>query len=81
MQGAKAFMTDGYDLMISEKEAFLADMDAEEVEVSATSAEVDQFFYEEAWKVCDQMVNEVDVGDLGMALIEALRSPALAPGG
>lgn len=80
MKGAEAFMTDGYNLMVSEKEAFLADMDTEGVEVYTTGADVDRFFYEEAWKVCDQMVTEVDVGDLGMKLIEALRSPELAPG-
>ena len=80
MQGAEAFMTEGYDLMVSEKTAFLEQMEAEGVEVINTSAETDQFFYDAAWEVCDQLVAETELNDLGLQLIEALKDPALAPG-
>lgn len=80
MKGAEAFMKDGYELMTSEKNAFLSDMEAANVEVITTDAETDQFFYDTAWKICDQLVEEVDVGELGLQLIEALKDPSIAPG-
>lgn len=79
MVGAEAFMTDGYDLMISEKDAFFDKMDELGVEVIYTDANTDKFFYDIAWDICDQLVEEVDVGELGMDLIEALRDPSVAP--
>lgn len=80
MAGAEAFMTEGYDMMITQKDDFFARMDELGVEVAYTDAQADQFFYDVAWDICDQLVAEVDVGELGMQLIDALKDPSVAPG-
>ena len=80
MVGAEAFMTDGYQMMLEQKDEFFGRMEELGVAISYTDEAADKYFYEVAWDICDQMVAEVDVGDLGLQLIEALKDPSVAPG-
>ena len=80
MVGAEAFMTEGYDMMLSQKDDFFNKMNELGVAVSYTDVNADKYFYDVAWQICDQLVEEVDVGELGLQLIEVLKDPSIAPG-
>ena len=79
-KGVEAFMTEGYALMKSEEAAFFQECEDLNVELYYTTTENDQFYYDEAWKLTDELASTTDVGELGIQLIEALKSPRLAPG-
>ncbi len=73
-------MNDGYELMKSEKQKFLDDCKTAGVEIYNTTAEEDQFYYDIAWQMADELMATTDIGDLGKQLIEAIKAPELAPG-
>ena len=78
-KGVEVFMTDGYALMKSEEAAFLQECEELNVELYYTTTENDKFFYDEAWKLADELAATTNVGELGLQLIEVLKSPRLAP--
>jgi TRAP-type C4-dicarboxylate transport system substrate-binding protein len=73
-------VNDGYELMKSEKQKFLDDCKTAGVEIYNTTAEEDQFYYDIAWQMADELMATTDIGDLGKQLIEAIKAPELAPG-
>gem|GEM_PF-2076924 len=79
-KGVETFMTAGYELMKSEEAAFLKDCRDLKVELYFTTPKNDKFYYDEAWKLANELAATTDVGELGLQLIEVLKSPRLAPG-
>ena len=79
-KGVDAFVNEGYELMKSEEAAFLDECREMGVELYFTTPENDQFYYDEAWKLADELIATTDIGELGLQLIEVLKDPRLAPG-